>query len=305
MKMNWINKPTVSVLLSSYNGQKYIKELVDSVLTQEEVNVKLQVRDDGSTDDTLKILESYHDSRISIRTGENLKPAKSFLTLLHECDESDYYAYCDQDDVWYPKKLIKAVRALETYHEPALFISTYDVVDKQLKKMFTYDMKFYEPMRLQDTLIYRAPSACNMVFNHEMRKKVNRKIPENARMHDFWTLLVAELHDFPIITLDEPLIKYRQHESNTVSITPTIRERVTRLMKSFTKGDNERWRQAKELYDIYKDEISGDKLDLLKLFVNYRDSFTNRILLFKDKRCVTSNFYINMLFKVSVLLDKF
>ena len=148
-------KPKVTVLLSTYNGHQHIKELVDSVLMQDSVDVKLQVRDDGSTDNTIDILRSYNDSRIAVKKGKNLKPALSFLTLLRECDDSDYYAYCDQDDYWYPNKLITAINELKIIQDPALFISTYDVCDENLNKMFTYDMKFEEPLRLQDVLLYR------------------------------------------------------------------------------------------------------------------------------------------------------
>lgn len=303
MELN--RKPTVSVLLSTYNGHKYIRELVDSVLAQEKVDVRLQVRDDGSSDDTLQILESYYDPRISVRTGHNLKPAKSFLSLLRECDDSEYYAYCDQDDVWYQNKLITAVKELQEINEPALFISTYDVVDADLNKMFTFDMKYEEPLRLQDTIIYRAPSACNMVFNHALREVINKSNPQSVRMHDFWTLLVAESHNFKIITKNAPLIKYRQHGNNSVSITPSIMTRVKRLLNSLSNGNNERWRQAKELYEVYKDEISKEQKDILETVVNYRSSIKKRLQLLRDKRFVTTSAYINLLFKVSVLFGKF
>lgn len=297
--------PTVSVLLSTYNGHQYIRELVDSVLAQEEVNVKLQVRDDGSSDDTIKILKSYNDPRISIRTGENLKPALSFLTLLRECDDSEYYAYCDQDDYWNPNKLITAIKDLQSIEAPALFISTYDVCDERLNKMFTFDMKFEEPLRLQDVLVYRAPSACNMVFNHALREEINKSNPSFVRMHDFWTFIVTLSHDYPIITKDVPLIKYRQHAGESVGITPTVMTRLKRLIKSSRKGNNERWRQAKEAYDAYKDDIPADKRDILETVVNYRKSTRDKLKLLSDKRFKTSSTYINTLFKVSVLLGKF
>jgi len=303
--MNEIKIPKVAVLLSTYNGHQYIRELVDSVLAQEGVDVKLQVRDDGSTDDTIEILKAYDDPRITIRTGNNLKPALSFLTLLRECDDADYYAYCDQDDYWYPNKLITSIKELEVTSEPALFISTYDVCDEHLNKMFTFDMKFDEPLRLQDTLLYRAPSACNMVFSHALREQINKSTPEYVRMHDFWTLIVALSHNYQIITRDVPLIKYRQHAGESVGITPTVMTRLKRLILSSSKGNNERWRQAKEAYDFYGEELPADKKDILKSVVEYRVSFRNRMKLLKDKRFKTSSAYINILFKVSVLMGKF
>lgn len=299
------NIPTVSVLLSTYNGQKYLQELVDSILAQENVYVRLQVRDDGSTDDTIKILKSYNDPRIIVYSGQNLKPAKSFLSLLRDSEDSDYYAYCDQDDYWYPNKLTTAINSLKDIDLPALFISTYDVCDEQLNKLFTFNMKFEEPLNLPETLIYRAPSACNMVFNHSLRETINRSNPDFVRMHDFWTLIVALAHDYPIITCDTPLIKYRQHSGEQVGITPSISTRVKRLVQSSQNGNNERWRQAKSAYDAYADELSPSNKSILETMVTYRNTLGNRFRLMKDKRFKTNSGYINLLFKLSVLLGKF
>ena len=298
-------KPVVSVLLSTYNGHKYIKELVDSVLNQEGVDVILQVRDDGSNDDTIEILKNYNDSRIIINKGTNLGPAKSFLTLLNECQDSDYYAYCDQDDVWYSNKLITAINEIKSFNSPTLFISTYDVVDENLNKLMKFDMNFTRPLRLQETLIYRAPSACNMVFNHSLKQLISKTVPDSARMHDFWTLLVAEVHNCNIITKDVALIQYRQHAGESVGITPSASTRLKRLVKSLRHGNNERWRQAKELYDIYFNDIPNENKRILKEMIDYRDSFKNKLILFKDKQFVTSNTYIDLLFKFSVLIGKF
>lgn len=298
-------KPTVSVLLSTYNGEKYIRQLVDSVLGQEGVDVKLQVRDDGSTDETLNILASYHDSRIKIYTGENLKPAKSFLELLRICEPSNYYAYCDQDDYWYPNKLITAVNELQKYQEPALFMSTYEVVDKNLEILFIRDMKYEKKFRLQDTIIYRSPSACIMAFNNGLRDEIIKNLPQFPRMHDYWTLLVAEVHKNIIITKNIPLIKYRQHESNVVGIIPSVGTKFKRLWKSLVSGNNERWRQAVDLYTIYKNEIGPQEKEILEKIVFYRDSLKSRLSLLKDKRFKTGDFYIDFLFVLSVLLNRF
>lgn len=298
-------RPKVAVLLSTYNGHQYLKELVDSVLSQEGVDVKLQVRDDGSTDDTIEILRQYKDPRISIRTGKNLKPALSFLTLLRECDDADYYAYCDQDDYWYPEKLLIAIKELENYKEPTLFISTYDVCDEKLNKMFTFDMKYEKPLRLQDVLLFRAPSACNMVFNHSLREVINKSNPRFVRMHDFWTLIVCLSHEYRIITKNVPLIKYRQHTGEQIGITPTLLTRIKRLIRSAQKGNNERWRQAKEAYDAYRDEIPEKEADILNKIVVYRNSVGNRIKLVIDKRFRTYSVYVNIVFKISVILEKF
>ena len=297
----------VCVILSTYNGEKYISQLVESVLNQIEVDVEIFVRDDGSTDSTIDILKNFKDSRIKITKGKNLKPAQSFLAALRNCQSADYYAYCDQDDVWYPNKLVTAINAIENtgISEPVLYMSTYDVVDSNLKKIMTFDMHYEKTHSLGETIVYRSPSGCTMVFNHALKQIISRERPDYIRMHDFWTLMIAESMHFKIITESVPLIMYRQHENSTVGITPTRLTRLKRLIKSATKGNNERWRQAKCLYDCYRNDLPDDSKDLLETVVFYRKSFHNRFKLMNDKRFHAGETYANILFKVSVLMGLF
>ena len=106
---------SIQVLLSTYNGARYLREQLDSLLSQENVDIKILVRDDGSTDDTIKILNEYQNrGLLAWYTGPNMRPAKSFLNLLIQSPESEVYAFCDQDDVWKPEKMYMAVCQLKT-----------------------------------------------------------------------------------------------------------------------------------------------------------------------------------------------
>lgn len=110
-----MNTKSVQVVMSTYNGEKYLKEQIDSILSQEGVDVRLYIRDDGSSDRTTDILASYQEHKnVKIEKGNNLGFAKSFLTALDECDEADYYAFSDQDDVWEKDKLSTAIFNRET-----------------------------------------------------------------------------------------------------------------------------------------------------------------------------------------------
>ena len=88
----------VQVLLSTYNGEKYLKEQLDSIIAQKGVDVHILARDDGSKDDTIKILEGYEN--IDIIKGSNIGVCKSFFELINKSGEYDYYSFADQDDVW-------------------------------------------------------------------------------------------------------------------------------------------------------------------------------------------------------------
>ena len=104
----------VCVLMSTYNGEKYLKEQIDSILKQKGVKVNLLVRDDGSTDNTLSLLEEYKKKGLlDYCCGSNMKPARSFMELLSIAPDSDYYAFSDQDDYWEHDKLFNAVKNTE------------------------------------------------------------------------------------------------------------------------------------------------------------------------------------------------
>ena len=168
--------PKVTVLLSTYNGEKYVKDLIDSVLNQKLVDITLCIRDDGSKDSTVNIIRDFHDHRIKLVRGKNIGPQRSFIKLMKEAEKSDYYAYCDQDDIWYEDKLYRAVRKMEEgkTDKPKLYISTYEVVDSGLKHIKKYDMNFERPLTMEETIIYRAPSACTMVFNERLMSILQR-----------------------------------------------------------------------------------------------------------------------------------
>ncbi len=114
----------IVVLLSTYNGEKYIGQLLDSLKEQTWPDIELFIRDDGSTDNTVSLIESYADQlNLTLIRGENAGYKKSFYWLLENCPDADYYAYCDQDDIWLPHKLSRAVKHLEPWTDvPSLYL---------------------------------------------------------------------------------------------------------------------------------------------------------------------------------------
>ena len=127
-------KKDITVLMSTYNGEKYLHEQIDSILRQQGVKVNLLVRDDGSTDNTLAILDKYQEEGLlTFYTGENLGPQRSFLHLLQQAPQSDYYAFADQDDIWLEDKLSTGIKQLQNDKEkPALYFSQTQLTDEEL-----------------------------------------------------------------------------------------------------------------------------------------------------------------------------
>ena len=104
----------IAVLMSTYNGEKYIEQQIKSILAQENVDVTLYIRDDGSFDNTVYCIKKFQDKNINIIIGDNKGPCNSFLELVNLVDDTyDYYAFSDQDDVWLPQKLKKSIDLIE------------------------------------------------------------------------------------------------------------------------------------------------------------------------------------------------
>ena len=189
----------VAVLMSTYNGEKYLKEQIDSILNQKSVDVTLYVRDDGSSDNTMKIISSY-DSSNQVRIicdGENVGPGLSFMKLLFhvvkEQEEYDYYAFADQDDIWLEEKLYMAINKINSKDKPVLYCSNQTLYQGGKEK----GMKFNS---IPEISMIRSVSSndfagCTMVFNRVMALDiVSRKLPGKdflkSRNHDAWIYMI-------------------------------------------------------------------------------------------------------------------
>lgn len=138
----------VNILMSAYNGEKYIGEQIESLLKQTYGDIEIHIRDDGSTDNTKSIIKKYmSDPRIKLYEGQNIGYKKSFYWLLSNCKDAEYFAYCDQDDIWDVNKIERSVKILEKYDEiPALYLCDFfwsDEKAKPLRRNKGYRKKHY------------------------------------------------------------------------------------------------------------------------------------------------------------------
>lgn len=306
--MRTIKTDKVLVLLSTYNGEKFLEKQLESIFEQKDVEVKILARDDGSTDKTLDILKKYAGEKLEYYVGENIGVAKSFLDLINNSyDNYDFYAYADQDDVWNENKLIKSINKIKenSVEVATLCMGTYDVVDANLNYLYTRDIEAKREFTIFETIVYRSPSGCTMVFNKKLRNIMKGKMPEYVRMHDFWTLLTVQAHKGQICVIEEPLMKYRIHGENTVGLSPNLFIRIKRLIRSALKNNNERQRQVISLFDVYSEQLDSEMIEILSEVKNYKKSLRNRIKFMFDKRYKCNSGYINFLFKISVLLGVF
>lgn len=269
------------VLLSTYNGKRYLEELMDSVIAQEEVQVDVLVRDDNSTDGTLNILSKYENDHIRVYCGDNLKPAKSFLDLIFQSsDQYDYYALCDQDDVWENNKICSAIRCIQNMEGPVLYSSAVNVTDANLKlirKSIT-DNTFKNP--LYNILMYGTPG-CTFVFNRDLMLKLKKYRPKTISMHDSWISFVCLAVGGKFYSDKNAYISYRQHGSNVLgaqrhSFWITMMNIVN--YQGVLRSD-----MAKEILKGYSNDMSADIKCAFEVFANYKENIKYKTKLLSIK----------------------
>ncbi len=292
----------ILVLMSTYNGEAYLREQLDSILYQSEP-ADILVRDDGSVDLTLSILDAYakHYPQITVIRGENVGVVRSFFSLLERAQGYEYYAFADQDDIWLKEKLACAVRSLDQMDQerPALYASCSQLVDNNMKALGT-TQKCLKELSFYNVLIQNIMPGHAQVFNQAMVDFVNEH-PVNVNnivVHDFWLALLAIT--FGQVAFDnEPHTYYRQHTTNEIGYGHGafgwFTERIRRVMKAKAK---EITRQDQEFYDHFAYELPDDQLEeLTNLLESQRNVFTRFYYLchanvYRQKKVETMLFYV-------------
>lgn len=278
----------VLVLLSTYNGEKYLKEQIDSVLAQKNTDVSILVRDDGSTDKTLEILEKYKkDGKLEWYTGKNLKPAKSFLNLVR-CAETtyDYYAFCDQDDFWYSDKISEAIDEMEKEPTmlPKLCYCNIELVDKNRRHLddrkISNRCNFFDEM----LLTYCVPG-CTMVFNRNLLDIVKKHMPTKITMHDCWIYFVCVAVGGRIYSTESIGIQYRQHGGNVIGTNHISVKNKFKMILG--KRKSPRQQMVAEILEQFTEDLkNGKNLESLKIFSKYSNSFISKLKILKIKNKV-------------------
>lgn len=220
-----MDKNTVQILLSTYNGEKHLASQIESILAQDYQNWELWIRDDCSSDNTLQIIRSYlksHPSKIKLKDSkENLGSTTSFMKLIEE-STAEYIMLCDQDDVWHPEKISRSLRALKSIEVKggmALIYTDMEVVDEDLNPI---NDSFLRAQRLRSNwsskpyfvFAQSMAAGCSMIFNAALRNQLH---PVNAKLfqHDHWLLMHAA-YCGKVGFINWSSMKYRQHAANSI-----------------------------------------------------------------------------------------
>lgn len=269
----------ITVLLAVYNGEKYLKEQIESILNQSVKDLKVVIRDDGSTDNSGEIIASYcseFPDKISCITGDATGSAgKNFAELLKNCD-SDYIMFCDQDDVWLPNKVKKTFAAMlnaeQNSETPILVHSDLKVVDENLCEIapsfFEFQQLKQDNITLPKLLVQNYVTGCTIMINRALKEKCG-EIPSECIMHDWWLALVAVLFG-KLVCVNESTMLYRQHSANQVGAKAAyglsfIKRKLATLDK-VRENYNATYIQANLILKQYDNVLSENQREIIKKY---------------------------------------
>lgn len=241
--------PLVAVLMCTYNGQAFLAEQLDSIAGQTYGNWTVVVSDDGSQDSTLDLLDTYRqrwgEQRLALRTGPGKGFAANFLALTCQTElQADFYAFCDQDDMWQADKLQRALRWLDTVPAgvAAMYCSRTELVDDAGSHLGFSPLFTRQPL-FANALVQSVGGGNTMVFN-QAAMALLREAGENVDIvsHDWWLYQVVTGCGGQVFYDAVPSILYRQHEENVVGSNSSWSDRLARLRMMLTgrfKGWND------------------------------------------------------------------
>lgn len=277
----------IAVLLSAYNGEKYIEEQIQSIFQQKDCEVALYVRDDGSKDRTLEILEKLKETyNISIIKGNNIGWKASFFELLHLVpDKFEYYAFSDQDDVWKKEKLKRAIEMIKDNIQPSLYCSAQIFVDENLN--YLSDDIHSHPNNSREAMTNLSSRGCSEVFNRELLKLLQKEKVSINFSHDRWVARLA-IYVGKIVLDDESYILYRQHQNNSSgsNYKPSLLCKINNLLSNYRKHDFYYW-YALELLTKYSMFLKKEDKMWLETLVKAKTDIKSKFTLLTSKDFVS------------------
>ncbi|MCC4328502.1 glycosyltransferase family 2 protein [Limosilactobacillus reuteri] len=282
----------IAILMSTYNGERYLREQIESIQKQTNNNWHLYIRDDGSNDKTASIISKFanSDDRITFFNEENICNVgviRSFMDLLKNVD-ADFYMFSDQDDIWKRNKIQRALDLItkEKYPEIPLCLHTeLQVVNDDLKPI-----ELMKRGRVWDDFLHflfgNCVTGCTVMINQKLKEKLRIDLIDlnKIAMHDWWFAEVASAFG-KVIYDPNPTILYRQHIDNVVGGTDS--QAPQQLVQRFFNLSEElngfllMAKMASEFQRLYNGEITGKNAEYVRAYANLSkdSSFTNNLKL--------------------------
>jgi glycosyltransferase involved in cell wall biosynthesis len=238
---------SVAILLATKNGARFLREQLDSYAYQTHRNWMLYVSDDGSSDETLSILDNFRmrtGHPVEVRPGPKTGHAENFLSLARDATISaDYFAFSDQDDIWLKEKLERGILKLAEYKSdaPALYCSRTLLVNENDEKILGKSPLFKRAPMFGNALVQSLGGGNTMLFNHATKRLLEQG-PARVVAHDWWTYQLVTGAGGTAIYDPVPTVRYRQHDTNAVGSNAGWRANINR-MRMLAKGRFANWNE--------------------------------------------------------------
>lgn len=306
-------KNSICILMSTYNGERFLKEQIESILNQEDVSINLIIRDDGSTDQTKKILKDYslkYDNIIFL-DERNIGCKQSFYNVakfgFEKFQNCDFFAFADQDDYWKPQKLINGIKSLRKCKDsniPLLYFTPPTIVDCELNEI---DRKWRTDnlLTFEEACLIQPCAGCSMVFNRKALELYLRGNIEDMNLHDSWIYISVLACGGKVIEDPESYLLYRQHGNNVVGGNQSKFHTWKRRYKNFSSKQLGRSTRVRNVLKTYGDIMPEANIKSATLIANYRKNFKTKLALLFSKKFRTRRMTANRLFYIAVLLNRF
>jgi glycosyltransferase involved in cell wall biosynthesis len=304
-----LRKIKVTIVLSTYNGIRYLGPFLESLEKQTRKPDRIVLRDDGSTDNSIKVVSKWarrKKIKLTVIRGRRVGPAKSFLAAISKSEPSDIYFLADQDDVWLPEKIARAVELISAGKDdqPILYGSRKSIVDKDLKHLYYTGVP--HTISFEGAVCDNVITGCTMAFNRKLACLASLYVPENAIMHDWWLYLLTTGCGGKVIFDEVPNILYRQHGSNTMGAGPRgFALFFSQIINPFSRSGFNRGSQLQEFFITYKNYLTPSAKHICELLLEGINGIIPRI---KAAICCPlsrKTFFTTLKFRLRILLGRY
>ena len=269
--------PHICILMSTYNGEKFLAEQLQSIEDQTHKNWRLVISDDGSSDNTLAIAKQFQEKwgsdRLEIRQGPQQGFCQNFLSMA--CDSNiraDLYGFSDQDDVWLADKLARAVAYFNASNEsqlPRAYGSRTQIVDEALNHL-GFSPEFTLPRSFRNALVQSISGGNTQVFNQATKELLEQAGSQKVVSHDWWLYQIVKGAGGIFYYDPKPTLLYRQHSNAIVGANSSFRARLDRIFYVLN-GRFKNWNDINytALCNI-RHLLTKDSQDILDIFGTFR-----------------------------------
>lgn len=277
----------IAILLATHNGERYLEKQLDSLKNFN--NVDVYASDDSSQDETINILKKYRLKKIFRNSFNSF--TKNFSFLINKVDKNyDFYAFCDQDDIWEKNKFVRSLKFLNNGYN--LYCSTTKIIDES-GKLFDHSVKWKKKLSFKNALFQSISGGNTMVFDNEIMKLLKKKTDLNFISHDWWVYIISSFAGKKIYFDTKSNVRYRQHGRNKIGSSKSFFEKIKRYVQAlrgyYVRCNNLHQYNLEQLvylgteenkksFEIFK-RMRNEKNPLVRLFIMYNSGFYRQTLI--------------------------